>query len=80
MEKDSTNSMHGGQLMLSVLCVQVSSVKAKIEENQGKDVFPCAQQCLILHDKDLKDETTMADNKVSEGEFLIVKLTEVVLL
>lgn len=55
----------------------MSSVKGKIEESQGKDAFPCAQQLLIHQGKVLKDETTMADNKVSEGGFLVVMLTKV---
>jgi len=60
--------------------VQVSSVKAKISESQGKDAYPCAQQLLIHQGKVLKDETTMTDNKVSEGGFLVVMLTKVGLL
>jgi UV excision repair protein RAD23 len=60
--------------------VQVSSVKGKIEKSQGSDAFPCAQQLLIHQGKVLKDETTMADNKVSEGGFLVVMLTKVGLL
>nr|XP_024359979.1 ubiquitin receptor RAD23c-like [Physcomitrium patens] len=55
----------------------VSSVKRKIEELQGKDAFPCAQQLLIHQGKVLKDETTMADNKVAENGFLVVMLTKV---
>uniref|UniRef100_A0A7I4C6J1 Uncharacterized protein n=1 Tax=Physcomitrium patens TaxID=3218 RepID=A0A7I4C6J1_PHYPA len=54
----------------------VSSVKRKIEELQGKDAFPCAQQLLIHQGKVLKDETTMADNKVAENGFLVVMLTK----
>lgn len=57
--------------------IQVSSVKRKIEELQGKDAFPCAQQLLIHQGKVLKDETTMADNKVAENGFLVVMLTKV---
>lgn len=61
----------------SVCCAQVSSVKRKIEGSQGKDAFPCAQQLLIHQGKVLKDETTMADNKVAENGFLVVMLTKV---
>lgn len=60
--------------------MQVSSVKGKIEKSQGSDSFPCSQQLLIHQGKVLKDETTMADNKVSEGGFLVVMLTKVGLL
>lgn len=59
--------------------VQVSSVKAKIEESQGREAFPCAQQLLIHQGKVLKDDTTMADNKVAENGFLVVMLTKVCL-
>ena len=59
--------------------MQVSSVKGKIEKSQGTDAFPCAQQLLIHQGKVLKDETTMADNKVAEGGFLVVMLTKVAL-
>lgn len=58
-------------------CVQVSSVKRKIEESQGSEAFPCAQQLLIHQGKVLKDDTTMADNKVAENGFLVVMLTKV---
>jgi UV excision repair protein RAD23 len=54
-------------------------VKAKIEESQGREAFPCAQQLLIHQGKVLKDDTTMADNKVAENGFLVVMLTKVCL-
>lgn len=57
--------------------LQVSSVKRQIEESQGREAFPCAQQLLIHQGKVLKDDTTMTDNKVSENGFLVVMLTKV---
>ncbi|KAJ7529604.1 hypothetical protein O6H91_15G057900 [Diphasiastrum complanatum] len=54
----------------------VIAVKKKIEDLQGKEVFPCTQQLLIHQGKVLKDETTMDDNKVSENGFLVVMLTK----
>jgi UV excision repair protein RAD23 len=57
--------------------LQVTTVKKQIEESQGKDAFPCSQQLLIHQGKVLKDDTTMADNKVSENGFLVVMLTKV---
>ncbi|KAJ7518536.1 hypothetical protein O6H91_21G073300 [Diphasiastrum complanatum] len=54
----------------------VIAVKKQIEDLQGKEVFPCAQQLLIHQGKVLKDETTMDDNKVSENNFLVVMLTK----
>jgi UV excision repair protein RAD23 len=54
----------------------VSSVKRQIEESQGREAFPCAQQLLIHQGKVLKDDTTMTDNKVSENGFLVVMLTK----
>jgi UV excision repair protein RAD23 len=59
------------------ICLQVTTVKKQIEESQGKDAFPCSQQLLIHQGKVLKDDTTMADNKVSENGFLVVMLTKV---
>lgn len=59
------------------IVLQVSSVKGKIEESQGREAFPCAQQLLIFQGKVLKDETTMADNKVADNSFLVVMLTKV---
>ncbi|CAN6449670.1 unnamed protein product [Victoria cruziana] len=41
----------------------VITVKKQIEEMQGKDNFPYAQQLLIHSGKVLKDETTLEDNK-----------------
>lgn len=56
------------------------AVKKNIEDVQGKDNYPCGQQLLIHNGKVLKDETTLADNKVSEEGFLIVMLSKVTFL
>jgi len=55
----------------------VVNVKRRIEDSQGKESYPCAQQLLIYQGKVLKDETTMEDNKVLENGFLVVMLTKV---
>ncbi|KAF2323073.1 hypothetical protein GH714_033165 [Hevea brasiliensis] len=52
------------------------AVKKNIEDVQGKDNYPCGQQLLIHNGKVLKDETTLADNKVSEDGFLVVMLSK----
>ncbi|TYI23478.1 hypothetical protein ES332_A06G168200v1 [Gossypium tomentosum] len=54
----------------------VMAVKKNIEGIQGKDNYPCGQQLLIHNGKVLKDETTLADNKVSEDGFLVVMLSK----
>ncbi|CAN0862642.1 Ubiquitin receptor RAD23b [Linum grandiflorum] len=54
----------------------VMAVKKNIEEVQGKDIYPCAQQLLIHNGKVLKDETTLAANDVSEDGFLVVMLSK----
>ncbi|CAN6449152.1 unnamed protein product [Victoria cruziana] len=54
----------------------VIAVKKNIEEAQGKDNFPYAQQLLIYNGKVLKDETTLEENKVSENGFLVVMLSK----
>ncbi|CAO2838422.1 unnamed protein product [Amaranthus hypochondriacus] len=54
----------------------VMAVKKNIEDVQGKDNYPCGQQLLIHNGKVLKDETTLADNKVSEDGFLVVMLSK----
>lgn len=56
---------------------QIMAVKKNIEDVQGKDNYPCGQQLLIHNGKVLKDETTLADNKVSEDGFLVVMLSKV---
>ena len=59
---------------------QIMAVKKNIEDVQGKDNYPCGQQLLIHNGKVLKDETTLADNKVSEDGFLVVMLSKVYFL
>ncbi|KAL7152641.1 hypothetical protein ABFS83_04G112000 [Erythranthe nasuta] len=54
----------------------VMAVKKSIEDVQGKDNYPCGQQLLIHNGKVLKDETTLAENKVSEDGFLVVMLSK----
>lgn len=56
---------------------KVMAVKKNIEDVQGKDNYPCGQQLLIHNGKVLKDETTLAENKVSEDGFLVVMLSKV---
>jgi hypothetical protein len=47
-------------------------VKKQIEDLPGKKLFPCAQQLLIHQGKELKDDTILDENKVSEEGFLVV--------
>ncbi|XP_028792061.1 ubiquitin receptor RAD23b-like [Neltuma alba] len=54
----------------------VMAVKKNIEDVQGKDNYPCGQQLLIHNGKVLKDETTLADNNVSEDGFIVVMLSK----
>lgn len=54
----------------------VIAVKKNIEDVQGKDNYPCGQQLLIHNGKVLKDESTLAENKVSEDGFLVVMLSK----
>ncbi|GMH03894.1 hypothetical protein Nepgr_005733 [Nepenthes gracilis] len=54
----------------------VMAVKKNIEDMQGKDNYPCGQQLLIHNGKVLKDETTLAENKVTEDGFLVVMLSK----
>ncbi|KAL1554082.1 UV excision repair protein RAD23 B [Salvia divinorum] len=54
----------------------IMAVKKCIEDVQGKDNYPCGQQLLIYNGKVLKDESTLADNKVSEDGFLVVMLSK----
>lgn len=52
----------------------VMAVKKNIEDVQGKDNYPCGQQLLIHNGKVLKDESTVAENNVSEDGFIVVML------
>ncbi|CAM6043240.1 unnamed protein product [Sphagnum compactum] len=75
--KISVKTLKGNHFDLEVSHTDtVTTVKKQIEESQGKDAFPCSQQLLIHQGKVLKDDTTMADNKVSENGFLVVMLTK----
>lgn len=57
---------------------KVMAVKKNIEDVQGKDNYPCGQQLLIHNGKVLKDETTLAENKVTEDGFVVVMLSKVI--
>ncbi|WOH09977.1 hypothetical protein DCAR_0729438 [Daucus carota subsp. sativus] len=52
----------------------VMAIKKNIEDLQGKDNYPCGQQLLIHNGKVLKDESTLAESKISEDGFLVVML------
>ncbi|EPS72838.1 hypothetical protein M569_01918, partial [Genlisea aurea] len=54
----------------------IMAVKKSIEDDQGKSNYPCGQQLLIHNGKVLKDESTLAENKVSEDGFLVVMLSK----
>ncbi|KAL6497162.1 UV excision repair protein RAD23 B [Orobanche gracilis] len=54
----------------------IMAIKKNIEDIQGKDNYPCNQQLLIHNGKVLKDESTLAENKVSQDGFLVVMLTK----
>ncbi|EFJ33528.1 hypothetical protein SELMODRAFT_82644 [Selaginella moellendorffii] len=75
--KISVKTLKGNHFDLDVQPADtVIAVKKQIEDLQGKESFPCAQQLLIHQGKVLKDETTMDENKVSENGFLVVMLTK----
>ncbi|KAL7221540.1 hypothetical protein ACSBR1_023487 [Camellia fascicularis] len=54
----------------------VADVKKNIEEVQGLDVYPAAQQMLIHQGKVLKDATTLEENKVVENSFVVIMLSK----
>ncbi|KAH6803697.1 Rad23 UV excision repair protein family [Perilla frutescens var. frutescens] len=54
----------------------VADVKKNIETVQGADVYPAAQQMLIHQGKVLKDETTLGQNTVAEGSFIVIMLSK----
>ncbi|KAK1358129.1 Ubiquitin receptor RAD23 [Heracleum sosnowskyi] len=54
----------------------IMSVKKSIEDIQGKDNYPCGQQILIHSGKVLKDESSLAENNVSEDGFLVMMLSK----
>ncbi|XP_042464388.1 ubiquitin receptor RAD23d-like isoform X1 [Zingiber officinale] len=54
----------------------VVDVKKSIETSQGESVYPAGQQMLIHQGKILKDDTTLADNEVSDNSFLVIMLSK----
>ncbi|KAF1860837.1 hypothetical protein Lal_00000251 [Lupinus albus] len=54
----------------------ISEVKKNIENVQGADVYPAAQQMLIHQGKVLKDATTLEENKVAENSFIVIMLSK----
>ncbi|CAH2055288.1 unnamed protein product [Thlaspi arvense] len=54
----------------------VADLKKKIETEQGADVYPASKQMLIHQGKVLKDETTIEENKVAEGSFIVIMMTK----
>ncbi|GJY06709.1 plasma membrane H+-ATPase [Tanacetum coccineum] len=58
--------------------LEVADVKKNIETVQG-DVYPAAQQMLILQGKVLKDTTTSEENKVAESSFIVIMLSKPIL-
>jgi len=75
--KISVKTLKGNHFDLDVTPSEtVVNVKRRIEDSQGKESYPCAQQLLIYQGKVLKDDTTMEDNKVLENGFLVVMLTK----
>ncbi|OWM81891.1 ubiquitin receptor RAD23b-like [Punica granatum] len=75
--KLTVKTLKGSHFEIKVLPTDtVMAVKKNIEDVQGKDNYPCGQQLLIHNGKVLKDETTLADNKVSEDGFLVVMLSK----
>ncbi|GER34996.1 ubiquitin family protein [Striga asiatica] len=59
---------------------QVADVKKTIEgtteSKEGADKYPAAQQMLIYQGKVLKDDSTLEENKVAEGSFVVVMLSK----
>lgn len=54
----------------------IMAVKKSIEDIQGKDNYPCGQQILIYSGKVLKDESSLAENNISEDGFLVMMLSK----
>uniref|UniRef100_A0A6N2MI00 Ubiquitin receptor RAD23 n=1 Tax=Salix viminalis TaxID=40686 RepID=A0A6N2MI00_SALVM len=64
-------------MKLTVKTLKGSHFEIKVQPTDtGKDNYPCGQQLLIHNGKVLKDETTLADNKVTEDGFLVVMLSK----
>lgn len=53
-------------------------MKNNIETVQGSAVYPAALQMLIYQGKVLKDDTTLEQNNVAEGSFVVIMLTKVI--
>lgn len=49
----------------------IDNIKERIKESEG---FPKGQQCLIFDNKQLEDNSTLADNNISEGSTLLLVL------
>ncbi|XP_073015385.1 ubiquitin receptor RAD23b-like [Primulina eburnea] len=75
--KLTVKTLKGSHFQISVQPNEtIMAVKKSIEDVQGKDNYPFGQQLLIHNGKVLKDESTLADNKVSEDGFLVVMLSK----
>ncbi|KAG8388198.1 hypothetical protein BUALT_Bualt02G0100800 [Buddleja alternifolia] len=75
--KLTVKTLKGSHFQIGVhLNDTIMAVKKSIEDVQGKDNYPCGQQLLIHNGKVLKDESTLAENKVSEDGFLVVMLSK----
>ncbi|KAH6771959.1 Rad23 UV excision repair protein family [Perilla frutescens var. hirtella] len=75
--KLTVKTLKGSHFQISVHANDtIMAVKKCIEDVQGKDNYPCGQQLLIHNGKVLKDESTLAENKVSEDGFLVVMLSK----
>ncbi|KAK4803267.1 hypothetical protein SAY86_001470 [Trapa natans] len=75
--KLTVKTLKGSHFKINVLPTDtIMAVKKNIEDVQGKDNYPCGQQLLIHTGKILQDETTLADNKISEDGFLVVMLSK----
>uniref|UniRef100_A0A5B7A2N1 Ubiquitin receptor RAD23 n=1 Tax=Davidia involucrata TaxID=16924 RepID=A0A5B7A2N1_DAVIN len=75
--KLTVKTLKGSHFEIRVLPTDtIMAVKKNIEDVQGKDNYPCGQQLLIHNGKVLKDESTLAENKVTEDGFLVVMLSK----
>jgi ubiquitin C len=54
----------------------IDNIKERIKESEG---FPKGQQCLIFDNKQLEDNSTLADNNISEGSTLLLVLRHMLL-
>ncbi|KAL3849512.1 hypothetical protein ACJIZ3_011394 [Penstemon smallii] len=71
--KLTVETLEGSQFQINVHQNDtIMTIKKNIEDILGKDNYPCGQQFLIHKGKVLKDESTLAQNKVSEDGFLVV--------